>query len=52
MLSCELAEDSQGAWRITWECTGRHLFVYYSDGEGVPEPADWAGFTIPGVAIA
>jgi hypothetical protein len=31
MLSCVLAEDGEGAWRITFEPDERHLFVCYSD---------------------
>jgi hypothetical protein len=36
-----LAEDNEGAWRMAFEPEERHLFVCYSDREGLPEPADW-----------
>jgi hypothetical protein len=38
MLSCILAEDSHGVWRITFEPEERHLFVHHT---GRPEPLDW-----------
>lgn len=50
MLSCVLAEDSERAWRITFQPEERHLFVYYT---GRSEPLDWMSIErLPGVATA